>query len=343
MAVDRAKGARDALEASRRAAVEMVQGAGARRTNELLERSAALLRDKLASVAPSLGEDSFTVAQLRATLAQVQHVLVSVTIPALHGTVVDVSRDAAADSARMTATFMAAADKAYRGVGDQPIALKSAAMMEAGVQGAHASVLRRLASSGDPNVKGASRRKHRAKPGILARYGIETVKDFEQTLQAGMIAKRSWVDMREDITRRSPFLQGKPSYWAHRIVRTEVMAAHNSSAHHSIVKAKEQLPDMLKILSETFDDRTAADSYADHGQVRRPEEEFENWYGTFPYPPGRPNDRAVVVPHRARWPLPDELQPMSDDEIDEAWAREKRKGDPPERPLMSTVPGFGES
>ena len=102
-----------------------------------------------------------------------------------------------------------------------------------------------------------------------------------------------------------------------------------------------------KILSETFDDRTEWDSYNDHGEVRLPEEEFEfvsssgeSW--GFQHPPNRPNDRSTVLPHRTRWPLPDELRPRTQDEVEEAWVREGHKSEMPERPEMSTVPGFGE-
>jgi len=332
-----AEAARSALEESRRAALALIHGAGAQRTQEILERSAADLERRIASIAPSLGEDTFTLVQLRTTLAQVQHVIKTITVPALRGVVLEEGNRAAKRSASNTVDYMRKADRAFRGVGEQPLALDAASMMESGMQGARSSVLSRLAHG----VEKRGARPSRVRRGILARYGIETIAEFEHTMQVGLVSKKSWIDMREDITKVSPFLQGKPKYWAHRIVRTEVMSAYSASSHHAIVSASKKLTGMLKILCETFDDRTAADSYADHGQVRLPEEEFENWYGAFLHPPGRPNDRAIVVPHRTRWPLPPSLQPRDDDEVSEAWAREGRKGEPPERPLMSTVEGFG--
>lgn len=333
--------AKRALDQSRAAAVELVRGMGAEKTRALLERSAEALRARLQAVAGSLGPDTYTVVQLRAALAQVQHVLVTTTLPALRDAVVDSAEEAGRAGAQHTVDYLAAADRAFRGAGEQPLPLRVAGMLHEGVSGARASVLRRLASEPAPRGKHRGPRK-KVRVGILARYGIETVGAFEEELRVGLVAKKSWTEMRESITKRSPFLQGKPSHWAHRIVRTEVMSAHGAAAHHSIQQANRDLGGgMLKILSETFDDRTAADSWDDHGQCRRPDEDFENWYGPFPYPAGRPNDRAIIVPHRQRWPLPDYLQPKTDEEVEEAWRREGHKKDMPSRSLISTVPGFG--
>ncbi len=332
-----AEAARNALEASRRAAMALVQGTGAARTNAILGRSAKALEARIREIAPSLGEDSFTIVQLRATLRQVQQVLKEVTLPALKETVVDVGQQAAKKSAENTVDYLKKADKAFRGVGEAPIALREASMLDAGMQGAKASVLRRLAT-GVQAVRGKQ-----AGPGILQRYGMETVKQFEQELQTGLIAKKSWNEMSRDITKHSPFLQSKPHWWAHRIVRTEVMGAYNKSNHEAIKESARQLPDMLQILSATFDDRTGADSIATHGMVRRVSEPFDSWYGQFDHPPDRPNDRGVITPHRARWPLPEYLQPRSDDEIEDRWREQGNKAPVPERPLMSTVPGFGET
>jgi hypothetical protein len=337
------KAALAALSASRDAALDLAHAAGARATNDLLRRSAADLEARIRQIAPALGEDSFTVVQLRATLAQVRHVLATVTVPGLRSAVVEQGGNAAGASAQHVVDYLAAADRAYRGVGEQPIALRPAAMLESAARGTHSSLLSRLAHGVDRR----GRKARKAKAGILGRYGLETIGHFEKVLQRGLVAKRSWIEMRGDITRESPFLQGAPAFWAHRIVRTEIATAYGAAAHHSIVEAGKRLDGMLKIISETFDDRTAWDSYNGSGQVRRPEEDFEfvaasgeTWL--YPHPANRPNDRSALVPHRARWPLPDELRPRTDDEVEEAWARERHKGEMPGRPLMSTVGGFGE-
>jgi hypothetical protein len=264
-----------------------------------------------------------------------KHVLRTVTLPGLKATVVDSTERASVQGAQHTIDYLKKADRAFRGVGEQPLALREASMLDKGMQGARASVLRRLATGVEVR-KGSP-----AAPGILSRYGIETVGAFEEVLQRGLVQKKSWITMRNELTTKSPWLQGKPKYWSQRIVRTEVMGAYNASSHHSIVEASKTLSGMIKILSAVFDDRTGADSYAVHGQVRRPEEPFESWFGEYQHPPNRPNDREVVVPHRVRWGAVEYLKQKTEDEIAEAWKRDGRKGEPPERPLMSTVPEFG--
>ena len=81
-----------------------------------------------------------------------------------------------------------------------------------------------------------------------------------------------------------------------------------------------------------------SDSYAVHGQIRRMTEPFQSWFGSYMTPPNRPNDREIVVPHMIEWPIPDNLKPKSNGEVAARWAWEGRKGSPPARPLMSTVP-----
>lgn len=126
------------------------------------------------------------------------------------------------------------------------------------------------------------------------------------------------------------------------------MGASNRAGHECMQQAQEELGPVLRILSAVFDDRTGADSYAVHGQVRRMEEEFDTWYGPCMTPPDRPNDRGVVVPHMQDWDLPPELMPLDDSVVVARWVEQTaskkhpggRPGMPP-RPLMSTVPGFG--
>ena len=330
-----AKAARDALEVSRRAAMQLVQGTGAARTNALLGRSAKALEERIRQIAPNLGEDSFTIVQLRATLRQVQQVLREVTLPMLKEAVVDTAAQAAEKAAKGTVDYLVEADRAFRGVGDAPIALRKASMLEVGVHGAKASVLRRLAT-GVQAVKGKQ-----AEPGILQRYGMETVKHFEQELQVGLVAKKSWNEMSRDITKHSPFLQGKPHWWAHRIVRTECMGAANKSNHEAINGSSQAIgghaPDSLRHVRRPDRRRLLRGPRA--GQARR--RALRHLGGQMEHPPARPNDREIITPHRARWPLPDYLEQMSDDEVEERWRELGNKREVPERPLMSTVPGFG--
>lgn len=332
---------RDTLDVNRQSARALVARAGKQRTREVLKRAEKDLARRLAEAVKGPGVGSFTYEQIRMSLQQVRIVLKTVQA-GIKDAAVDGAREAAEIAADGTLRYMRDADKAFRGIGAQPLALDEAAVMDAAVSGAQASVLRRLASSGEP-VLGADEHPHPAKVGILERYGVETVGRFEAVLQTGLIAKKPWSEMRADITAESPFLQGAPAFWAERIVRTETMGAYNRAGWEANREADEQLGDIVKILAATFDDRTSADSYAVHGQIRLPDEAFASWFGLYQHPPNRPNDREIVVPHRRAWVLPPYLKWKTDAQIAARWRQEGRKMAVPPRPLMTTVDvlGFG--
>lgn len=91
--------------------------------------------------------------------------------------------------------------------------------------------------------------------------------------------------------------------WAERIVRTEGMRAYAEGAQEELVEQRaKNFPDLKRKLIETFDKRTGWDSYKAHGQVRGLNEPFVDGAGrVYLLPPGRPNDRAVVIPYREAW------------------------------------------
>lgn len=319
--------ARDTLAKNRHDAIALSQGAGLQRTRAILQEAARDLERRIRAYVPTRpSEPTFSMMQMRTTLAQLNTVMRTVEAE-IATNIKDTAAIAAQHAAQHTIDYLRAADKAFRGIGTQPLAIRQATMMEASVQGVHSSVLHRLAASPDrPGHKG-----------VMQRYGHQTILHFEKEMQKGLLARKSWTEMQRDITQKSPFLQAAPAYWAARIVRTEAMHAYNRAGWESIREADEQLDDMVKILSATFDDRTASDSYAIHGQIRRPEEAFESWFGLYQHPPNRPNDREIVVPHRISWEIPEYLEWCEEDEIEEAWERERHKVEMPERPEMTTV------
>lgn len=325
------KKAHAVLDRNRLAAQRQVVSVGADQTRELLERSSARLEAALMKIAG----DSFTAAQKSAALVQIKAILSNDLVPGIKDTLLDNAEDAAQFGAEHVASYLMAADAAFRGVGTVPLSLDTSGMLEAGIHGARSSLLRRLASSGEPT--GVDEVPHPAKMGILKRYGTATIGEFERIMQEGLIAKSSWIDMREEMI---PLIsEGSPAMWAQRIVRTEIMGAYARGSCEAIKEADEELEDMVKILSAVFDDRTGADSYAVHGQIRRPNESFEGWFGAYEAPPNRPNDRESVTPHRIRWPIPAYLRPRGAGEVMLAWRRNGRKGSPPDMSLiMSTVP-----
>lgn len=315
------------LRRNRAAAQKAAEEVGVARLKKLLERSAADLAARLAKAEglKGAGKDSFTAVQARAVLGQVQDVLRALK-PGMKGVLVDQAIRASKVQTASVLRYLADAEKHFTGVA-APLPISDAAVYDHVRQGAESSVLRRILS--DPA--------NPAQPGVLDRYGEQVIGDFEASLAQRVLAKKPWAEVRDDLVKSSPFLQKAPAHWAERIVRTESMAASNRSSLEAIKVAETALGDVVKIISATFDNRTAADSYAVHGQIRRPEEPFQDWRHSYMHPPNRPNDREVVVPHRLSWPIPKGLLPKSDAEVASAWVREGRKGSPPARPKYSTV------
>jgi hypothetical protein len=262
---------------------------------------------------------------MRVTLAQVRQVLKELS-PRFSSLIASQGKEAAERSAAGLLSYMQQAERRYKGIG-AALPLRGASMIDRVTQRTEASVLRRIASvPEDPAAKG-----------ILARYGMNVVSKFEDELQLGLATRKPWGEVRGELLGKSSFLQQAPAHWAERIVRTETMAAAGRGAWETAREAQTVLGDMVKILSATFDGRTSWDSYQVHGQIRRPEEAFEWKGGAYQYPPNRPNDREVAIPHRISWPIPAYLEPRSDGEVAARFAEEGRKGSPGARPNMSTV------
>lgn len=315
------------LAENRVRAQRMAREVGVARVRRLLQRAEAELRGKLSAVGSTKEDDEpFTIMRLRATLAQVRDVVSSLK-HGMKGELVRTGKETAEAESAELLEYLNRAEKRFKGISTQALGLDQARVVDRAVAGAESSVLRRIET--DPN--------HRGNPGVLDRYGGNVIQNFEETLQMRLVTRAPWADVREQITRSSPFLRQAPAHWAERITRTEVMHANNTAALETIKAADEELDGMCKILSCTFDGRTGADSVAVHGQIRRVSEPFESWNGSFQAPPDRPNDRASVVPHREGWPIPAGLAWKSAGDIAAAWAREGRKGSPPGRPKMTTV------
>jgi hypothetical protein len=331
MARDSAEDVRDVLRENRQAALSYADHAGPGRVRELMAFAEQDLMDRIAAVS---GVGTFTEANLNTMLRQVRLVTAQLT-QQLTGTIVEESEAMSTMAARGTLDYMMQADSVYRGVGVTPLAFDEASVFDNAKMGARSSVLRRLAMSGEGGMP-----EEPGKMGVMQRYGLNTIGEFEKVLRVGVVTRKGIDQVKGDLTKASPLLQGKPGFWAERIARTEMMGAYNRAGWEAHRDVDEQLggDEMVRILCATFDDRTAADSYAVHGQIRRPEEAFDTWYGPMQHPPARPNDREIVVPHRIAWEIPDYLKPMAPGMIATRWRFEGRKGSPPPRPLMTTVP-----
>lgn len=247
---------RDVLAEDRKNALDLASSLGVERMQRVLRAAALDLEERLAKAHTLRGADAntFSMMQMRAALAQVRAATMLVT-RGMTDTVLDTGQQAAEAGAANTLQYLQHADEAFRGVAP-PMQLEEAGIVDQAVSGVRASILRRLASSGEP-VVGADAEAHPAKQGVLERYGVETVGHFERVLQKAFLTRKPWAEVRDELTSKSPFLQAAPKFWAERIVRTETMAAHNRAGYEATRAADDELGDMVKILSAVFDDRTA--------------------------------------------------------------------------------------
>lgn len=327
----------DTLRRNRRAALDLAEKVGGKKVLALLQDSAAELSERLRAAKLGAGRDSFTATKLNVSLLQVKDVT-RVLAGRMKGLLVEQAEKAADDAAGHLLDYMGRAERSFRGTAAQGLRLKEASVFDRAKEGARASVLRRIATSGEPDAAPETFEEVPAKMGVLQRYGVETVEAFEEAMQRSMVTGASWAEARDALIAESPFLEGQPKFWAERLVRTETMGSYNRAGWEAVRAADDELGDMCKILSAVFDDRTGWDSYQVHGQIRLPDQAFEWDGGAYMTPPNRPNDREVVVPHRIAWPLPPYLKWRSDAEVLAAYARQRKTGSPGARPNMTTVP-----
>jgi len=318
-----------ALAANRQTALKIATVTGKKAMLETLKDAQQELQQRIAQRAKVHAAQQklpFTDAQLQVMLRQVKDTMGTLK-KGMRNAILDTGSIAAEASAQNVLTYMGAADTKFKGI-VAPLALDEAMVMHRAMSGTESSILHRIDT--DPA--------HPGQQGVLDRYGDATVANFEEAMRRGIMSGASVQEMQAMLITESPFLQGAPAYWAERIVRTESMAAYNRSGWEGMREVNEQTDgQMCKILSAVFDDRTAADSYAVHGQARHVDEAFETWYGMMQHPPARPNDREIVVPHRLSWPLPPELKPVSLSMVARRWKAEGRKEAMPPRPPLSTV------
>lgn len=284
--------------------------------------------------------EQFTAVHAQAVMAQLKSVMMPLT-RGLSSLVVDTTSKVAKASAQQAINYVKMAEDTFHGIGAaSALQLHEAMIVDRVANGVRASQMRRLATSGEAgsDLQGVAL----GKAGIIQRYGMNVVGKFEEVLQQRYLTRKPWGEVRDELVAQSPFLTGKEpgvaTTWAERILRTETMYASNAANKECMVDMNQSLGDMVNILCATFDERTGSDSYAVHGQIRRLNEPFQSWFGSYMHPPNRPNDREIVVAHRMSWPLPPTFTPKTEGEVASRWKAEGRKGAPPSRPNMSTIP-----
>lgn len=319
----------ETLRGNRDDAIKLACNVGATRARELLEKAEKDLVYRLTmtdGLTGGAGMNTFTREQMELSLRTIRQSLVTLK-GGLKSLVLNQGEQATEQATEHAIDYLNEASQAFGGINELPN-IRTVAVLDFAKKGVTSSLLRRLSTPPSGERKAF---------GILDRYGEAVISKFEEQLQIGLLTKKPWNDIRNAFIQESPFLQGAPNYWAERIVRTETMGAYNRANWEVMRGVNEDLGDMCKILCATFDNRTGADSYAVHGQIRRNDEAFETWQGYVQHPPARPNDREIVVPHRISWPIPPALEWRNDAEILARWRALGNKRPPPKRPVMTTV------
>lgn len=191
----------------------------------------------------------------------------------------------------------------------------------------------------------------------FARYGAETVMQIEQAISSAVLTGQRWDVARREVWKATAQVVGQAQWKVDRILVTEVSAAYNGTTLAALIEEDDPAMPMLKKLVATFDQVTAWDSVAVHGQVRRVSEPFLDPKGRlYMAPPNRPRDREIVVGWRASWgeSIPDfdrhtadarflatpPLPPAPPLKVPPGQVARSRKSDlPPEKVLLQTIIG----
>lgn len=310
-ATARAEAAISATIAQADAIVSLRDPAGkAARTElaKLLKQADKRLMTKLAALTAKGAGETFTAAQASAFMAQIR-----AAIERVEADVAEVAQrtgeHAIKASHKGTIDLVSKVEQEYRGAALPP-QIRAAMKLSPVLHGNNAVLTTRVATS-------------------LDRYGQHMGQEFAQRIQLGLLSGATVDQMTASLVehggpvgkvslaaketapgvvqrlREGTFPEGlfrKNRYWAERIVRTETAYAHGGAALDTMQQmAGEGLQAKKKIVA-TFDNRTAPDSVYVHGQVRKLDEVFTDGAGrTYLHPPGRPNDREVVIPWFDHW------------------------------------------
>ena len=295
-AVDQSVRSAEVLLKARAASADLVR---------LMEEADAELGRRLLKMKP--GKTTFEAATAIAYRRQIALVLSHVK-RRLGGATTASAAVAVERGLRSTLRLLTALEANYAGV-VKPLRLAQAAVMDRTIRGVRASLLGQHAASID-------------------RYGMGMQMEFERVIRRGFVSGASQREMVMALTAhggpkgtvslaakevggqvvrlREEFIpEGlfqRKRYWAERIVRTETAHAYNSASLEGLFVERDDFPDLGKKILATFDDRTAYDSIAVHGQIRKLEDDFEDGAGRhYLRPPARPNDRETVIPWRMPW------------------------------------------
>lgn len=293
--------------------------AAAERLQRLLRDADRLLGERLRRVMVATGGQDVRFSAAQASMYREQVRLTSEYVQArLAGMTDEQARAAIASSLGHTVDAVSHLEEAFTGIA-QPLRLRQALVFDNVARGVQSSLLRQHLTSVD-------------------RYGASMIGEIEQTMATGMVAGFTQWDMvnaltgfagpRGQVSMSARVVNGRVERlaeeeipeglftryrsWAWRIVRTETSHAYNEARLAGLIEMRAEMPDLAKKILATFDQRTAYDSIVVHGQIRPLDGLFTDGLGRqYQRPPGRPNDREVLIPWRSRWPETPSTAPLT--------------------------------
>lgn len=276
----------DIVRQQRQQLRRLVEQRGVRRLGRVYAESRAELLDRLASLEREGRGQSFSAHHMRIMLLQAQH-SVRYLEDRLGRELESSGRLVASTAPRGTYRTVQALEHHFSG--HSPVA-----------QVEQAALFQRVYRTVEPSLLDRFRRSKRL-------YGPPVVAKIRLELAKGLIQGKTVDDMVTAVAGTGGIFDGQ-RWRAERIVRTELSYAHGLTQYRTLQELSRSGGPTHKKLIETFDDRTGEDSKILHGQIRRVDEPFhydpppgEKGYDDFLMPPGRPNDRAVVIPWRLDW------------------------------------------
>jgi hypothetical protein len=284
----------------------------------VLQQADRKLATKLAYLAKAGKGRTFTAAQAAGYQAQIKSTIVSVQ-EKVSGIAVRTGESAMRKSVGTQSRLIAGLHKVYDGA-TMATPLVAAMQKSPAQHGNRAMLLTRVATSMD-------------------RYGEVMGKEFAKIIQVGLASGATVDQMVASLVRHGGpkgvvslaaretapgvvqrIREGKfpdglfkaKKYWAERIVRTETAHAYNAASFSSLQGLKAAGEDVRKKIVAVFDNRTAPDSVAVHGQIRELDQPFMDGAGrVYQYPPARPNDREVVIGWYDDWAETPSSEPPS--------------------------------
>jgi uncharacterized protein with gpF-like domain len=269
----------------------VIELGGVRKVRNLYENVRAELEADLASMVKKGQGQTFTAFHLRTILLQVRDGLRAFQ----HDFAPELANSADA-TATLAQRHVVGAIKAFekRFAGTEPVLrLEEASVFRSVYRGVEPSLLMRY---------------HR----LVGNYPAQTIQRVQGQLAMSMI-KGEGVDQAVRRIASKGGIFDRERYRAERIVRTEGSYAYGQVNQQSLHEVSHEVPRLQKRLVATFDQRTGKDSKILNGQTVPYDKPFVYMKplkggGTerveFMQPPGRPNDREVVVPWRADYTAP---------------------------------------